>query len=200
MQSQREEKDSIAKNRAATTCIKYKKARRGWNVCAMLAVDLLIVFVAFKAQKLRQKANHVSRFLSWNLSTSQGSFESAFFYLCERSEWVNVCGGFCGWGKMQKRQFLLINLSKNAFVASFSLLLLSFFFFQLVFISFSLSRFILMACKGYCSRKEIPIDLWSHKFSIKCQFFYSLSRVWGSKLILLLRFYLRFKEFFDTLR
>lgn len=51
-------------------------------MCAMLAaVDLLIVAFISGTKVLQQskKANHVSRFLSWNLSTSQGSFESAFF-------------------------------------------------------------------------------------------------------------------------
>jgi hypothetical protein len=162
------------------------------NVCCCRFTLLLLLFVLhLKAQRIAaKKANHVSRFLSWNLSTSQGSFESAFFYLlCERrSEWVNVCGGFCG--KMQKRQFLLINLSKEC-ICGFFFNSLSFFFLLSSFLPipstcfYSRSiNFILMACKGYCSRKDIPIDLRSHKFWslfssswIKCQLLF-LS-VWG---------------------
>lgn len=54
-------------------------------MCAMLAavVSVIVVALYFKVEKKQEKkkANHVSRFRSWNLSTSQGSFESVFFYL-----------------------------------------------------------------------------------------------------------------------
>lgn len=68
-----------------------------------------------------------------------------FLFICERvelSEWMCVdCGGFCGWGKMQKRQFLLINLSKRkecicGFFFSSCCLLFNLFLFSLFSINF----------------------------------------------------------------
>lgn len=59
--------------------------------CLLLSIYLLLKFTMQKELQMKKKTNHVSRFLSWNLSTSQGSFESAFFYLYASQSKVSEC-------------------------------------------------------------------------------------------------------------
>lgn len=135
--------------------------------CLLLSIYLLLKIFA-KAQRIAEEKSESCitfsfvEFIDISRIIWIGIF-SLFIYMRVKVKWVNVCGGFCGWGKMQKRQFLLINLSKECICGFFFPLSCLLFSLSTCFYSLSIN-FILMACKGYCSRKDIPIDLRSHKF------------------------------------